>query len=248
MRQNDSMLKAFRLMIIFLGLQSTAMAYEMEDVQRIDFQIRDPKTQELYFHGIEIFGTVSDRIRKETFYYDSDKKEVQYEDTLYEPKSLRVYDYIFRNSVTGEETLLKTEGEMAQVRYRAKSGQPFKSGSIPWGVATYHGKVFNNLVLRNWESLLRGKALKFDLLLPFRFETIGFQIVHSKSHTVDGEAREVFVVQPQNILVRALAPRMEMQYTRGSKPRIRVFTGPFTSPVKGESDKILDISFTYPAG
>ncbi|HET9237623.1 MAG TPA: hypothetical protein VFO10_10250 [Oligoflexus sp.] len=221
-------------------------AYEMEDVKRIDFEVRDPDNRELFFAGTETITAEGPVTRKETWYYDLKKTEVQYENVVYQNQSLRVDSYRFKNPVTGEETDLVTQGDTMKIKYRPDSTQTYKDGTLTWEANAYHGKVFNNLILRNWESLRQGKPLKFELVLPSRFEALGFQIVYKNKRKVDGEDREIFALQPTSLIIRTLAPRMEFHYTSGAKPRIRQFTGPCTIPIQGKKDRMVDIIFSYP--
>lgn len=234
-----------KFLIPLLFLPSLLQAYEMEDVKRINFEVRDPDSRELFFNGYETIVQEGPATRKETWYYDLKKTEVQYENVLYNNSSLRVESYRFKNPVTGEETELDTTGETMKIKYRPSSDKPYKDGTVAWEKDSYHGKVFNNLILRNWDSLLKGTPIKFGLLLPYRFESLGFQILYKKSAKVDGEDREIFALQPTSLIIRAIAPRMEFHYTKGEKPRIRQFTGPCTIPIQGKKDRMVDIIFSY---
>jgi hypothetical protein len=236
------------LLALAILLPAYAHAYEMEDVKRIDFEVRDPEQRELFFAGTETISTEGPLTRKETWYYDLKKTEVQYERVVYNSSSLRVENYRFKNPVTGEETELTTQGDRMKIKYRPDSTKTYQDGSLEWEANAYHGKVFNNLILRNWESLRQGKPLKFDLVLPSRFESLGFQIIYKNKRKVDNEEREIFALQPTSLIIRAIAPRMEFHYTAGEKPRIRQFTGPCTIPIQGKKDRMVDIIFSYPQG
>jgi hypothetical protein len=239
-------MKLFILLAFTIILPARIQAYEMEDVKRIDFEVRDPDNRELFFTGTENITQEGGSTRKETYYYDLKKTEVQYENVLYNNKTLRVEAYQFKNPVTGEETNLVTKGDAMQIKYRPETREPYKDGTLNWEKSSYHGKVFNNIILRNWASLLKGTPVKFDLVLPYRFESLGFQILYKNAARIYGEEREIFVLQPTSLIIRAIAPRMEFHYTKGEKPRIRQFTGPSTIPIKGKKDRLVDIIFSYP--
>jgi hypothetical protein len=240
-------MKRTSLLALALFLPTNLNAYEMEDVKRIDFEVRDPDSRELFFSGTETILHDGPRTRKETWYYDLNKKEVQYENVVYDNSQLRVEAYRFKNPVTGEETDLVTQGDVMTIKYREDSTQKYKDGTLRWETNAYHGKVFNNLILRHWATLRQGKPLKFDLVLPYRFESLGFQIVYKETTKIEGEEREIFALQPTSLIIRAIAPRMEFHYTTGPKPRIRQFTGPCTIPIKGKKDRMVAIIFSYPS-
>lgn len=239
--------KITQMGLLMLSLNTSLVhAYEMEDVSRIDFEVRDPKSRELFFNGYELITGSGNNTRKETWYYNLDKKQVQYEDVVYDKRSLQVEKYRFDNSVTGEQTDFDTLGKEMSIRYRPGIDKPFKEGKLKWEDNAYHGKVFNNLILRNWASLLNKTPLAFALVLPYRFESLGFKIIYDGSRKVDNEDREVFLLQPSSLIIRAIAPHMEFHYSKGDRPRILKFLGPSTIPIKGEKDRMVDILFSYP--
>jgi hypothetical protein len=229
-----------------LFLSPDLLASYSEEAKRIDFEVRDSKTKELYLTVYELSTVTPETARREAWYYDTKKTEVQYENVLYRRDNLRVENYQFKNSVTGEATDSWTEGETMRVKYRPALDKALQTGSIEWTKDSYHGKVFNNMILRNWSSLRAGNPIKFQLILPFRFESLGFQIAYKKTAQIAGDERVIFALEPTSFFIRAIAPRMEFHYIESDRPRIRQFTGPSSMPLKGEKDRLVDIIFSYP--
>lgn len=239
------------VMAVFLSADQAQaqdhLSQEVQNVNRINFVVRDPKTREVYFTGYETTGQDGDMVRKETFYFDLNKKEVQYEEVVYDTKSLRVLSYIFSNKVTGEETMLKSEGETIRIRQRDNVSESYQEETMEWGKNYYHEKVLNELILRNWDSLQKGEKLKFELLIPQMFDTFGFQFVYQGRKSVDNEERAVFRPELRSFILRALAPRTYYQYSPGANPELRQYNRPCTIPIKGKEDKEIEIVYSSPA-
>ena len=235
------------LMLGCLLIAGWAHAYEMEDVKRMEFQIRDPQTREIYFEGHETSQEVGLQNRRQTFYYDAGKKEVYFEDASFDKESLRIQECTTINRQSGEETIVKTEGDKARVRFRPSREKEAREEILPWGDRGFHTKVISLLILRNWEKIVGGEPYKFDLMLPFRFESLGFQLVSNKRvKGENGEERESFLLQPQNFIIRAFVPRMEFQFSVGPKPRLSLYKGPSPLPIKGTTNKMMEMQFNYP--
>lgn len=242
MRQLRLKLELFALSL--WGISGLAFASVPEESRAMQFQIRDPETQAVVFRGHETVASSGQSERKETIYTDLSEKELFREQAVYEKDSLRMLDYQANNRVTGEETFMKAEGEnSARISYKADAKQALREESMKVGPETFHPKMIHQLIERHWDQLVRGQSYDFDMLLPFRFQSLGFRIVHHKSLKVAGEERESFLLQPRNFLIRAFVPRMEFQFAKGSKPEIRLYLGPCPVPVKGENNKTMEMVF-----
>lgn len=231
------------LLLGIMGTAASGWSQDREGFPKMEFQIRDPATREIFFQGYERVTDNGATTRKETFFFDMGRKEALVEDALYNRESLRMESYVSRSSVTGEETIMRTEGKRIQIKYRPEADDSFKETTLPLTPDTLHGKVFDDLIVRNWDKLLQGQMLKFDLVLPFRLESRGFQIFHNRRATAEGQDLEVFSLQPQNFILRALVPKMEFYYARGPKPELKIFTGPSVIPIKGETNRMVEIIY-----
>jgi hypothetical protein len=232
------------ILVGLLTLAGPGSAHATEAPPKMEFQIRDPQTREVFFQGYERVTDTGPNTRKETFFFDMNRKEALVEDAVYNRDSLRMESYVSRSSVTGEETIMKTEGQRIQIKYRPEKDDAFKETTLSWSADTLHGKVFDDLITRNWDKLLQGQMLKFDLVLPFRLESRGFQIFHNRRVSNQGQELEVFSLQPQNFLLRAFVPKMEFYYARSSpKPELKIFTGPSVIPIRGETNRMVEIIY-----
>lgn len=236
------------LALALLLLSSPAFcAYEMEDIQKITFEIKDPKTGEVYYSGKEDITAVDAKnVKRETHYFDTTGKEVQTESVTFDKETLKTSDYSYKNLLTGEESSVQGTDSEVKMSYKENADKKAKDTSFKPERNTFHGKVINYLILRNWKALNSSKIYKFILMLPSRLDTIAFQIVHRKSYQKDGEQREVFALIPQNVLIRTLAPHLEFEFSGGEKPLAKQILCPSPLPVKGQKDKMVYYVFSYP--
>ncbi len=209
----------------------------------MDFEVRDPKTKEVYFRGQEKVSTENNIVRKEALYFDNSKKEVQKELFLFEAESLRILEYSASNHLTGGEILLKAKDKGIEVQYRQAKGKDRDNKFLKGSEGAYIGKMAYELIQKNWDLLLMGKLLKFDLLVPDRLETIPFQFVRRDSRKVGNETHEVFALIPQNLFIRALAPTLEFHFNQEKK--IRQASFPIWLPIKDQTNRMVEMVFKY---
>lgn len=210
---------------------------------RIDFTIEQKKTGNVVYSGYEDIVEKDGKVEKKAYYKDPKGNVVQTEFFSYDSKTLQILDYEYINKLTNESTILKSTGKDVAISYRGKQEKDYKKGKITWTDTTYHGKTFNQLILKHWDSIVSGKDFEFDLFLPFRFETIPFALV-LKEKTEKGE-RYVFAVEAQNFIVRQFAPTLEATYYDKPKRQISSFYGPTTLPINGETGEMVVVKFEF---
>lgn len=228
-----------RFIIVTLTLLSGNLMASDAKPSAYEFELRDPKTKEVYYTGSEKISLDGKTVRRETSYFDAGKKEVQKESFDFDSESLRAASFISINSLTGEESSVAPKDAGFEVTYKAGSDKK-ASGSQVSG-DSYLANAAGDLILANWDKLMAGKSIRFQLIVPSRGEVIPFQLVRREALTVDGEQREVFTLMPQNILIRLLAPHLEFQFTREKKIRMAVF--PSGLPINGAKDKMVEMVF-----
>lgn len=228
-----------RCIILTLALLSGPSLASTTQPRAYEFELRDPKTKLVYFTGSEKISLDGETVRRETFYFDANKQVVQKESLNFDAKSLRASSFTSINSVTGEESSVTPKDAGFGVSYKA-TGQTAADESVVSG-DSYLASSAGDLILANWDKLMAGKAIRFQLIVPSRGEAIPFQLVRREALKVDGEQREVFTLMPQNILIRLLAPHLEFQFTREKKIRMAVF--PSALPINGSKDKMVEMVF-----
>lgn len=221
--------------VLFLGLFVAGKV--MAAVPGVtNFELRDPKTKEVYFTGSEKVTVDGKDVVRETSYFDSAKKEVQKESFAYDSESLKAGVFSSLNSLTGEESKVSSKEKGYEVSYKENKDEAATTAVV--GDAFLPNSAAD-LILANWDKLLANKAVRFPLLVASRGEVVPFQLLRRDTVTVDGEVREVFTLMPQNMLIRLLAPHLEFQFTKEKKMRMAVF--PSSLPIKGAKDKMVEM-------
>ncbi|MBC7661988.1 MAG: hypothetical protein H7249_20025 [Chitinophagaceae bacterium] len=226
-------------LLFFFSQSHIPLAHAAVSTKSVEFELRDPKTKEVYFTATEKSSLDGNAVHKETVYFDASKKEVQKESFAFDSSSLKAIDYSSTNALTGEESGLTSKNAAFQLSYRANRESKMAAMTLESGKDFFLAKAAGDLILMNWDNLVSGKAVKFDLAVPSRLETIPFQIVKRETATVDNESREVFSLMPQNLLIRMLAPHLEFQYSQDKKMRQAFF--PSALPIRGAKDKMVEM-------
>ncbi len=223
------------------ALLATTQIYGGTASPETQFELRDPKTKEIYFTGREKTSQDGEAIRKETLYFDSNKKEVLKDSFAFDAKTLRAIDFISSNAITGEEIKVSGQDQGLDIQYRPSHDGKTGTNTVKSEKQIYLPSIAGDLILQNWDNLMTGKAVKFDLVIASRMETIPFQLVRREALTVDNEEREVFTLMPQNFLIRMLAPHLEFQYGKDKKIRQALFPSPL--PIHGGQNQMVEMVF-----
>ena len=200
------------LPLLFIALAGDVFANAPSKDYQIKFSIHDPKSDKQYFTGYEDITHNEGKVTKKAFYYDDKKKLLQTEFVVFDQNTLKVLDYDYDNRITGEASKLNVVGNKVKITYVEKAGEKPKLGEMSWEDNMYHGKTFHQLILRNWKTLSQGKEYDFSLLIPYRFESIDFQIVNKGKTKKDGKEVTTIAIEPDSFLIRQFAPKLEAEY------------------------------------
>jgi hypothetical protein len=105
-----------------------------------------------------------------------------------------VPDFLFEDASNGMREGIR-EGETPggrMVFYRARSGDPEKSGRAPSVPGLVADAGFDEFVLSHWDTLTSGKTLEMRFLLPSRLDDYGFQVQRLRGDVIQGAPTEVF--------------------------------------------------------
>jgi hypothetical protein len=111
------------------------------------------------------------------------RKVVAVEDP-YEP-TFELVDWR-RGYLEGYDAATKT------VRFRPGADAALETATVSDSPTLVVDSGFDELVLRNWDSLLEGGKQSIDFVVPSQQEALTFKVRHLKSDTVEGRSGEVF--------------------------------------------------------
>ncbi len=197
------------------------------------FEVRDPRSGENLYQG-EDDNQEGARV---TRYFDKNHKETLKETLATADGKLKSYQSA--NALTGEAASVNASSSGGyDISYAPGKTEKPKVLHVKGEKETFVAGNAPELIVKNWNTLMSGKPLKFDLILPNRLEVVPFQLVHRETRKVGEESREVFTLFPQNMLVKTLAPNFEFQYA--ASKALRQVNFPSALPVKGAKDKLVE--------
>ena len=206
------------------------------------FEIRDAKTQELYFKAFDTWRKTGSELTRETLYFDLQNHQTNHEWTRYNPQSLLLSAFHFEDSADGNEAHIERKDATLTVSWRqglkgqtARAALDFRPDMIP-------SSLVEARIQQGWAQLLAGQPLNIELIVPQRQSTYAFEIVPRARQQIEGEERLLLSAQPRNILLRLLAPRLEFQYSVATGT-LRSFTGPSPTRIRGEEQRPLTLVY-----
>jgi hypothetical protein len=139
------------------------------------------------------------------------------------------------------EQRVRREGNRIHVRSRTGSKEESKVLEARPGRDLVIGPGFNELIKVRWRALLAGDTLTCDFVIPSRMQLVTFRIRHVPDRSSASAAR--FRVEVDNMLLRLVAPALEVEYDRDSR-RLLAYEGP--SHVTGDADEARHVLIRFP--
>lgn len=223
-----------------------------EDIpySKITFEVYDAKSKDLISSGTETIQFDGKNIQKTTQYFSADAqhKLLQTEECSFDDKSLRIVHYSMNNEATGESVLLQMPpaSDEASVTYRPDSKKKPEESSYKWTSQTVVGKTLHHIIVRQWRSILKDEAAKFDLFVPMKRDHFAFRVRNDRSYVKDGATYYVLSLEPQNWAIRSLVPEMDFHYREvDGVPRLDRYEGATTITIDGKENRKVTIDFHY---
>ena len=213
---------------------------ELSDGQRIEFKVLDALTGQLLYQGEELISLRDGQVEKRTVYRATDNREAMVERVVYQLESLQLDEFDSTHPATGEELALRRSGELLDISYVERRGiEPQRRNDLRWDSEMRHGKTLHHMIVRDWDKLLDGGSMSFDLLVPTKFTSYRFQVVHRSG----SDGLEIFRLEPQSWLVRQFVKPMDFYYDQGR--RAVKYVGPTTVGYYDDPDRQVEIQFSY---
>ena len=153
---------------------------------------------------------------------------------------LEVGEFMSTHPATGEELELRRQGDLLEISYIERRGsERQRRNDLRWGRETRMGKTLHHIIVRDWDRLVAGEAVSFELLVPSKFKSFRFQLVHR----VAGDGRAVFRLEPKSWLVRQFVKPMDFYYDQ--RRRAVKYVGPTTVGYYDDPDRQVEIRFSY---
>ena len=217
-----------------------AVASEIPDGTRIDFNIVDLKADRIIATGYEDIRFDGDSYTKETVYFTVAEEEVQRDVVRYRSSDLKVSDYRADNVVTGERVRVDVRGDRIDIEYRERASQPAKKDlRLEWTPRTLFGKTLHHVIVRNWDRLMAGETVDFDLLIASKFDQYAFRLRRDR----EADGTQVIRLEPQAWVARAVVPALDFYY--GPDRQAVAYEGPSTVTLADGAAENVRINFSY---
>jgi hypothetical protein len=242
---------AFTLCSAFQPLTAGTVTPENElPFKAIHFEVRDMKSGKQISHGTETINRVGDTISKETIYWlGSDKNSIiQREEATFALATLRPKNYRFENVQSGEFvslTAAASNSDDVVIHYRPATGAKEETTQILWNSDLILGKTLHHVIVRAWDSLLKGAPWTFPLFVPMKRDKYNFRVI-SRSKPSAPDSLTTISLEIDQWALRQLAPEMLFMYRKISGvPRLERYEGPTTVNVDNNPDRKVIIEFKY---
>lgn len=146
------------------------------------------------------------------------------------------------NKRNGEKIEVLQSGNTLEISYQENSQANIEKDSIPLAAGVVVDAGFNAFVTQYWDTLVTGKEMDIEFLVPSRQSTYSFRF--GKSDCVDGTESDAvcFSLKPVSWFVRMAVDPIFVAYSPENKRLLR-FTG--RSNISNEQGKYQNVDIQY---
>lgn len=140
------------------------------------------------------------------------------------------------------EEVVRRDGSLVHVEVRQGERVRRRTLQLGSGRELIVGPGFNEFIAANWDTLLSGRTLVSDFVIPSRLQLVAFRI----RHTPEGQSPRGhrFTVSVDNAFLRLLAPQLVVEYDRQTRALLS-YAGP--SNVNDERNKSQTVTIRFPS-
>lgn len=113
------------------------------------------------------------------------------------------------------EEFVRRDGPEVYVEHRVGDKRRSKVIKLDASRPLIVGPGFNEFIRANWQSLLEGRTISCDFVVPNRLQLVAFRIRHTPERPGDPTHR--FTVSAENALIRLIAPELVVSYDRRTR-------------------------------
>jgi hypothetical protein len=113
------------------------------------------------------------------------RKTVSYSDPL-------APDFLLEDASNGMRQGIRTRDNTREVFFRDDRAAVEKAGTVPRAADSVADAGFDGFVRAHWQSLMDGRSLGMNFLVPSRLEEMSFKVQHLRRAQMDGVDVEVF--------------------------------------------------------
>jgi hypothetical protein len=151
-------------------------------------------------------------------------------------------DFTLEDASNGMREGIRSAGTTREVFFRGGGGHIEKTNSIPQVSGLVADSGFDEFVRINWQSLMEGRALTMNFLIPSRLDDMGFRVQHVGTDRVQGQQVEIFRLKLSGWM-GLIAPSIDVYYSSANHQLVR-YVG--LSDLRDQSNDNLKAEVTFP--
>ncbi len=227
---------------IMLTLASGASAAETE---RIGLKMFHKETGKLLYTGGREITRDGARVTERTVFKKPDGATVQVSATSFEGDSLKLISHELEDLRLGLTEKMEHSAGKVRIEFREARNEDVDSDDLDWEDGMAVSATILPLLHRNWRKIAAGGEVEFDLLVPSRQGTVGFQLKRDSAGTVNGAPVTVVVLEPDSFIIRALVDPMYFYVADDPPHRILRYVGRTSVKADDGKDQDLRVEYTY---
>ena len=223
-------------------LSSGASAAESE---RIGLKMFHKETGKVLYTGEREITRDGARVTERTVFKKPDGATVQVSATSFEDDTLKLISHELEDLRLGLTEKMEIGAGKVRIEFREARNEDVDRDELDWEDGMVATAMILPLLRRNWEKIAAGGEVEFDLLVPSRQGTVGFQLKKDSAGTVNGAPVTVVVLEPDSFFIRALVDPMYFSVADEPPHRLLRYVGRTSVKADDGEDQDLRVEYTY---
>ncbi len=137
----------------------------------------------------------------------------------------------------------ETHGDSIRLFFKTNAKVPLKSKTILVPKPYVIDGGFNYFIKSNWEEIIKGNEMTFNIAIPSELDYYKFRITKEKETVYDKKNAVILKLELDNVVLRYLAGPITIIYDVESK-RLLSYEG--LSNIRNSSGKNYEVRISYP--
>ena len=231
--------------VAFISVVLFHPAVRAQDSTRIGLKMFHGESGKHLYEAERTIESADGRVTERTVFRKASGEAIQQSETVYDDASLKLISHQMKDSRLGlEEEVTVSEGKIKFV-YREAGDEEVEKDEEDWADNMIIAPTIMPLLRRNWDKLVAGEEVVFELVVASRQGTITFRLRKEAQAGVHGEPATVVVMEPDSFLIRALVNPMFYTVADAAPHRLLRYAGRTTVKADDGGDQDLRVEYSY---
>lgn len=238
-------LKTLHALLVCTALATIGLGQAARAEDRVELSFYTQQGNQLLYRGLRVWKTEGGRITETSTYTTPAGKPIQKAVAVFRKSDLTPISFRLNDFRSGQMEEMRKDGNRIFLSSREEKGEDSDSDTIDWEPGSLISATVVPKIKREWERLMKGNKVAFQLLVPSRQEAISFRVQVDRELTPPDKSRVVIRMDPDSWVIRQLVDPLFFTFEPAAQHRLLEFSGRVSIKTDDGDDQDLRITYHY---